>query len=130
LQFVDQFSRDAREVVDEIQRVLDLVCDPGGQLTERGKLLCLHKAVLCGPQILQRFCQLAGALLFSLEQPHVLDGDRRSIREPGDQFDLLVSECLHFRARLQHWDAQNCTVVAQSPRFEQSIFRISGCVIM
>ena len=33
-QFVDQFGRDTREIVDEIERVLDLVRDPGGQLTE------------------------------------------------------------------------------------------------
>ena len=29
LQFVDQFGRDTREIVDEIEWVLDLVRDPG-----------------------------------------------------------------------------------------------------
>jgi hypothetical protein len=38
-------------------------------------------------------------LLLSLKQPHVLDSDRCLIRERGDQLDLFVSECLHFRAR-------------------------------
>src|SRR6516162_1493886 len=41
-------------------------------------------------------CQLARALLFSLEQTHVLDRDRRLIRVRGDQLDLFVSEWLHF----------------------------------
>ena len=48
-QFVDQFDRDTREIVDEIERVLDLVGDTGGQLTERGQLLGLDQAVLRGP---------------------------------------------------------------------------------
>ena len=53
-QFVDQFDRDGREIVDEIERVLDLVRDAGGQLAERGELLRLDEAVLRGAQILQR----------------------------------------------------------------------------
>ena len=60
-QFVDEFDRDRREIVDEIERVLDFVRDTGGQLAERGKLLRLDKAILRGPQILQRglatFCE-------------------------------------------------------------------------
>ena len=57
LQLVDQFDREAREVVDEIERVLDLVGDAGGQLAERGELLGLHQTVLRGAQILQRLRQ-------------------------------------------------------------------------
>jgi hypothetical protein len=34
VQFVDQFSRNPREIVHEIERVFDLVCNPGGQLAE------------------------------------------------------------------------------------------------
>ena len=49
LQFVNQFDRNCREVVDEIERILDLVCDSGGQLAKRGKLLRLHQAVLRRP---------------------------------------------------------------------------------
>src|SRR5262249_27662164 len=52
-QFVDQFSRDSREIVDKVERVLDFVSDTGGELTKRSKLLCLDKAILRGPQILQ-----------------------------------------------------------------------------
>ena len=68
LQFVDQFAGDAREIVDEIERVLDLVRDAGGELTERGELFGLHQAVLCGAQVLQRFRQFAGAGLHIFEQ--------------------------------------------------------------
>ena len=97
-QFVDQFSRDTRKIVDEVERVFDLVRDPSGQLTKRGKLLRLDKAVLRGSQIFQRLRQLARTILFGLEQPYVLDSDRRLIRERGDQLDLLVSEWPQFGA--------------------------------
>ena len=53
-QFVNEFDRDRREIVDEIERVLDLVRDAGGELTKRGELLRLHEAVLGGAQVLQR----------------------------------------------------------------------------
>src|SRR6516165_1815815 len=53
-QFVDQFSRDSREIVDKVERVLDLLSDTGGELTKRCQLLGLDKAVLRGTQILER----------------------------------------------------------------------------
>ena len=34
LQFTEQFDREAGKVVDKVERVLDLVCDAGSQLTE------------------------------------------------------------------------------------------------
>ena len=34
LQLVEQFDRQAGEIVDEVERVLDLVGDAGGQLTQ------------------------------------------------------------------------------------------------
>ena len=34
LQFIDQFDGNAREVIDEIERVLDLVGNPRSELTE------------------------------------------------------------------------------------------------
>jgi hypothetical protein len=33
-QFVNKLDRDGRKIVDEIERVLDLVRDPGGQLAK------------------------------------------------------------------------------------------------
>jgi hypothetical protein len=55
LQFVDQLDRDTGEIIDEIERVFDLVSDAGGKLAERSQLLCLDKPILRGPQIFQRF---------------------------------------------------------------------------
>ena len=46
LQLVEQLDRQPGEVVDEIERVLDLVRDAGGQLAERGHLLGLDQARL------------------------------------------------------------------------------------
>ena len=43
LQLVEQLDREAGEVVDEVERVLDLVRDAGGQLAERGHLLGLDQ---------------------------------------------------------------------------------------
>lgn len=34
LQFVQQFNGDFREVIDEVQRVLDFMCDAGGELAQ------------------------------------------------------------------------------------------------
>ena len=53
LQFINQFARDRREIIDEIERVLDLVRDTGGELTERGELLRLDQAVLRVAQVFQ-----------------------------------------------------------------------------
>ena len=134
-QFVDQFDRDGREIVDEIERVLDLVRDAGGQLAERGELLGLDQAVLRGPQVLQRLRQFAGAGLDAFEQPHVLDRDRRLVGEGRDQLDLLVGEWPYLCARqgqnadrhalAQHRNAKDRAEVAQHLRLAQSVFRIS-----
>ena len=85
LQLVEQLARQAREVVDEVQRVLDLVGDAGGELAERGHLLGLDQVGLGGLQSLQRVAQLG-------EQAHVLDGDNRLCSEGFEQLDLLRRE--------------------------------------
>ena len=94
-QFVDEFDRDGREIVDEIERVLDFVGDAGGQLAERGELLRLHQPVLRGPQILQRFRQIGRALAQFVQQPRVLDRDDGLSGEVLHQLDLLVGEWPH-----------------------------------
>ena len=66
LQLIDQFGGDPRKIVDEIERVLDLMRDACGQLAERRQLLGLDKAVLSSAQVLQRGCDV-------LEQARVLD---------------------------------------------------------
>ena len=90
-QFVDKLDRDGREIVDEIERVLDLVRDAGGQLTERGELLGLDQAVLRGAQVLQRLRQFAGAGLDAFEQAHVLDRDHRLVGEGLQQLNGALS---------------------------------------
>jgi hypothetical protein len=73
LQFTDEVDGERREIVDKIERVLDLVGDAGGHLAERGELLGLNQAVLRGSQFFQRFRQFASARLYALEQADVLD---------------------------------------------------------
>ena len=80
LQLVEQFDREPGEIVDEVERVLDLVGDAGGQLAERGHLLGLDQPVLGAAQISE--CRLGGGVRPArflaargefLEQPRVLD---------------------------------------------------------
>ena len=96
--FIDQLGRKRREIIDEIERVLDLVSDAGGELAERGKLFSLHQTILRGPQVFQRFRQLAGARFHVLEQTHVFDGDHRLVGKGSDEFDLLFAERPHVRS--------------------------------
>ena len=94
-QFVDEFDRHGREIIDEIERVLDLVSDTGGQLTERGELLRLDQTVLRSPQVLQRLRQLARASFYAFKQPYILDRDCGLVGKRRDQFDLLVGKRPH-----------------------------------
>src|SRR3974390_274641 len=87
LQFIDQFGRNTREVIDEIERVLDLVGNAGGELTEGGELLRLNKAILRRPQVVQRFRQFPRAGFDVLEQPRVLDRHNRLVSEGLQQFN-------------------------------------------
>ena len=86
-QFVDEFGGDRREIVDEIERVLDFVRDASGQLTERGELLCLDQAVLRGAQILQRLRQFARASFHAFEQARILDRHHRLVGKGLQQID-------------------------------------------
>ena len=108
--------------------------DAGGQLAKRGELLGLHQAVLRGPQVLQRLRQFAGAGLHALEQPHVLDRDRRLVGEGRDQLDLLVGERPHLVTRqgqnadrvalAQHRNAEDGAKAAQLLRLDKCVFRV------
>jgi hypothetical protein len=53
VQLVSQLRRKRREVVDEIQRILDLVRDAGRELAEGSQFLRFHQTVLCGAQIVE-----------------------------------------------------------------------------
>ena len=54
VQFVREFGGQRREVVDEVEGVLDFVRDAGGELTERGDFLGLHQAVLRAAEVVER----------------------------------------------------------------------------
>ena len=60
LQLVEQFDRQPGKIVDEVERVLDLVGDAGGQLAQRGHLLGLDQPVLGAAQIGE--CVLGGGV--------------------------------------------------------------------
>ena len=68
------------------------VDDARGELVERSERFCLDQAILCGPQIIERFCQLASAGLHFTEQLHISDGDRSLVCEGPGQGDLLLGE--------------------------------------
>src|SRR5215469_2797961 len=53
-QFQQQLTRQLGEVVDEVERVFDLVGDPGGQLTEGRHLLGMDEAGLRRLELAQR----------------------------------------------------------------------------
>jgi hypothetical protein len=115
------------------------VRDTGGELTKRSEFLCLHQAVLCGTQIIQRFRKLACASLNTFEQPHVFDCNHRLVSERLDQFDLSVGERLNLatiEAERTNWlpltqhrdtdkrsNAEDCLAGVG-----ESVFRIGGDV--
>ena len=74
VQFVEQIDGEIGKIVDEVERVLDLVRDAGGKLAERGHLLRLHQPVLRAAQIDQRGLGDGACPAGVLEQPRVLDG--------------------------------------------------------
>ena len=114
-QLVDELDRDGREIVDEIERVLDLVRDAGGQLAERGQLLGLDKAVLRGSQILQRRFHI-------VEQARILDRQRRLRRESLHQVDGILRKGAR-RAAADHQHADDLLPTQQrrhQPRAETS----------
>jgi hypothetical protein len=42
IELIGQFRRQRGEIINKIERVLDLVCDAGGELAERGQFFGLH----------------------------------------------------------------------------------------
>src|SRR5262249_42144850 len=107
-----QLGGDAREIVDEIERVLDLVRDAGRELAKQGKFLGLHEAILGGAQIFKRFGQFARAGLNLVKQANVLDSDHRLVGECCHQLDLLVGERPRLPAE-QSKDTDNCSIPQQ-----------------
>src|SRR5262245_56479635 len=92
LQFVDQLAGDSREIVDKVERVLDLVRYAGGELTERGKLLRLHQAVLRDAQLFQRLGQFARSGFHAFKKPNIFDCYGSLVGEGRRQVELLFSK--------------------------------------
>src|SRR5215469_9315154 len=84
--------------------------------------------------VLVRLCELATLVLDFVEQPHVLDRDRRLVREGRDQLDLLVGERLNGAARqdqhagrsalAQHRHAEDCAHVGEPGSCSHPYLRI------
>jgi hypothetical protein len=66
-ELVDEFARQRRVIVDEIQWILDLMGDPGCELTEGGELLRLDEAILRLAQIVERSGKLSRPRLHLFE---------------------------------------------------------------
>ena len=62
--------------------------DAGGQLAERGELLCLHQPILLGAQVVQRLRELTGALLNLVKQPGILNGNQGLVGKGTNKVDL------------------------------------------
>ena len=79
-------------------------------------------------------CKLAVLVLDFVEQPHVLDRDRRLVGKRGDQLDLLLGERPHLvagqsqnadrNAFAQHGNAEHGAKSAQSLGFRPGVIRV------
>src|SRR4051812_31466472 len=61
LELVHQLRGEIGEVVDEVERVLDLVCYARGELPESRQLLGLDESVLRSAQLFERLAEFASA---------------------------------------------------------------------
>src|SRR4051794_25916045 len=68
VELLDKLRREIGEVVDEVQRVLDLMRDTSGELTQGGELLSLNEAVLRSAELLERAAELARPRLHLLKE--------------------------------------------------------------
>ena len=120
LQLVEQLDRQCREVVDEIERVLDLVRDPGGQLPQRGHFCRVDHIGLRRLQFLVCLAQFLLAAALLVEQPGVAHGQRRLGGKGFDEFDGLRGKIAQLAA--QHDEpAEDAVLEQQRHREEGSI---------
>src|SRR5262245_2364783 len=87
LQFVNEFSRDRRKIVDEIEWVLDLMGNARRELAQGSQFLCLDKPVLRCLQTFQRPRQLPRARLHLVEKARITDRQHRLRSESLQQID-------------------------------------------
>ena len=120
LQFAQQIHRQSGEVVDEVERVLDLVRDAGRELAERGHLLGLYQPVLGAAQVNQRSLGGGASAASFLEQACVLDGEHRLAGEGLHERDDSFREAL-FGAPTDHQPADH-RVVAKQRHSEYGVY--------
>ena len=107
LQFIEQPDRKAGEIIDEIERVLDLVGDPGGQLAERRHLLGLNQIGLGRLQVVQRRLGgvargadlRLGSLAFALESLTLDQAVAQHAERRDHRPDLMDARARHRRRR-------------------------------
>ena len=108
-------TRQLGEIVDEVERVLDLVRDAGGELAERRHLLRLHQPVLRAAQIGQRGLGCGARAAGFLEQPRVLDGEHGLSGKGLQQGDEVGREAA-LGAPADHQAADNLVLAQQRHR--------------
>ena len=91
-QLVEQLDRKPGEVVDEVERVLDLVRDAGGELAQRRHLLRLDQVRLGSTQLDQRPLRRVARLAQFGQQSRVLNGDHRLGGEVLHETDLGIAK--------------------------------------
>ena len=116
-ELVDEFARQRRVIVDEIERVLDLVRDARRELAEGGQLLRLDEAVLRLAQIVERRGELLRSGLNFVEEPSVLDCDHGLVGESAHHLDLALRE----RDRIGPGERENAEDLAHAKRTPQSL---------
>ena len=124
LQFVQQPDRKPGEIVDEVERVLDLVRDAGRELAERGEFLGLDQPILRLAQIVERGGELARARLHLLEQACVLDRDHGLVGECAQDLDMARGKDAGLGARDD--DGAQDLVLAEQRHAEQRARRAAG----
>ena len=111
LQFLDQFLRENREVVHEVERIADLVGDPRREGAERRQLLLRDDLLLRALEIVERLLErlvlrldLLRQLLDQVQPLHfegVLPEDLQRVRHVGD-FVVALDLHLHLEVALGH----------------------------
>ena len=95
LQLTEQFVGERGEVVDEVEGVLDLVRDPGGELSQRCHLLRLDEARLRRLQVVEGTLRRVARPARLGDEPCILDRDRRLRRKAGQSDDLRLGKRPH-----------------------------------
>ena len=130
IQLVGQLRRYRGKIIDEVERVLDLMRNAGGELAEGSELFGLDQPVLGGAQLVERFCQFLRARLHLIEQAGILDRNDSLVCKCLHQLDLPLSEgarlaatqCKHpLDASLAQQGNAEESAIAANPRYSPEV---------